>query len=357
MACAKDCVSGRLTRPGTGPFFGGKTCLVRKTLAENMGLSPSSPRLGWPAIAGVLLAVCLVGCGSIESNAPSDDHLSVFVGVPPMAYLVEQIGAHHVEVDVLVRPGQGPHTFEPTPQQILALGRAKMFFTVDLPMETVLLHKVREGNRRLQVVDVTRGINKRPADALCCEHPGHDDHHRVAEPHKSDPHVWLSPRLLALEAETIAEALSQADPTHQQEYKRNLAALLDRLDAADRRVRGMLAPYRGRSFYVFHPGFGYFADAYGLKQDAVEVGGRAPTPKQLRALIDKARADGVTTVFVQPQFDPRSARVVAEALGGHVVSIDGLGKDVVANIEDIATRIQAAMKDSLPGRHREREGK
>ena len=315
MACAKDCVLGRLARP---------------------------------LVAGFLLAICLAGCGSIESDAPSDGRLSVFVGVPPMAYLVEQIGAHHVKVDVLVRPGQGPHTFEPTPQQILALGRAKIFFTVDLPMETVLLHKVREGNRRLQVVDVTRGIDKREADALCCEHPGHDGHHGATEPDKSDPHVWLSPRLLAIEAETIAEALCQADPAHQRDYQRNLAALLDRLDAADRRVREMLAPYRGRSFYVFHPGFGYFADAYGLEQNAVEAGGRAPKPKQLRALIQKARADGVTTVFVQPQFDPRSARVVAEALGGQVVSIDGLGKDVVANIEDIATKIEVAMKDTPP---------
>ena len=40
----------------------------------------------------------------------------------------------------------------------------------------------------------------------------------------------------------------------------------------------MLAPYRGHSFYVFHPGFGYFADAYGLRQEAVEAGGHSPTP-------------------------------------------------------------------------------
>ena len=67
---------------------------------------------------------------------------------------------------------------------------------------------------------------------------------------------------------------------------------------------------------MFHPGFGYFADAYGLKQEAVEAGGRTPAAKQLRVLIEQARADGVKTIFVQPQFAPQSAQVVAEAIGG-----------------------------------------
>lgn len=305
-------------------------------------------------VTGVLPVVWLAGCGSVESDVPSDDRLPVFVGVPPTSYLVEQIGGPHVKVDVVIGPGQGPHTYEPTPRQILALGRAKVFFTVGLPMETVILGKVRQNNERLQVIDVTCGIDKRPADGLCCDQPGDDGHHHATELEETDPHVWLAPRLLAVEAENIAEALYRADPAHRLEYEQNLAALLERLDALDRRVQRMLAPYGGRSFYVFHPSFGYFADAFGLKQHAIEAGGQSPTPRQLQALIDQARADGVTTVFVQPQFDPRGARVVAEALGGRVVSIDGLGKDVIANIEDIATKIETAMKESPPERHSKR---
>ena len=104
----------------------------------------------------------------------------------------------------------------------------------------------------------------------------------------------------------------------------------------------MLAPYRGRSFYVFHPGFGYFADAYGLKQEAVEAGGRSPTPKQLRALIEEARADGVQDDLRSAAVCPAEHQVVAEAIGGKVVAINGLGKDVIADIEDIAQKIETA---------------
>ena len=159
----------------------------------------------------------------------SDDRrLPVFVGIPPLAYLVEQIGGEHVEVDVLVQPGQDPHTFEPTPQQVRALAKAELFFKIDMPFEDVLLEKITESNQRLAVVDATRGIEKHAMDAACSGHGGpargeqDDDAHAAGEP---DPHVWLSPPLLKIMAENIAEALEQADPPHAQDYRKNLAAL------------------------------------------------------------------------------------------------------------------------------------
>ena len=107
---------------------------------------------------GGLLAVAMValiaGCGTSRDDHSTDRRLPVFAGIPPLAYLVEQIGGQHVRVDVLVQPGQDPHTFEPTPQQIIALGGAAIFFKIDMPFETVLLEKAQEGNQRLKVVDV-----------------------------------------------------------------------------------------------------------------------------------------------------------------------------------------------------------
>ena len=95
--------------------------------------------------------------------------------------------------------------------------------------------------------------------------------------------------------------------------------------------------------WLFHPAFGYFAQAYGLEQQAVEVAGKTPTPRQLTGLIRKAKADGVTLIFVQPQFDQRSAAVVAKAIGGAVVPMDPLAKDVLANLKTMATKVEKAM--------------
>lgn len=303
--------------------------------------------------AASVSVLLLAGCGATVADRPTDQRLPVFAGIPPVAYLVEQIGGDHVKVDVLVQPGQDPHTFEPTPQQVLALSRAAVFFEVDMPFESVLLGKVLEGNRRLKVVDTTRGIEKRPMDAPCCEAVGGHDHAQETPGGAPDPHVWLSAPLLKTQAQNVAAALGEVDPAHDADYQRNLAALVDRLDAVHRRIRKTLEPYRARSFYVFHPGFGYFADAYGLKQEAVEAGGRSPTPKELRVLIGQIQAAGVKTIFAQPEFAPQSAQVVAEAIGGKVVPLNGLAKDVVGNLESIAEEIQQAFQGSPPRRHAE----
>jgi zinc transport system substrate-binding protein len=286
----------------------------------------------------------LAGCGTHDTRHSTGGPLPAFAGIPPLAYLVEQIGGKYVKIDVLVQPGQDPHTFEPTPQQVLALSNAAIFFKIGMPFETVLLEKATEGNPRLQVADTTRGIKKRRMDCPCCGHSGGDHAHTAGEG-EPDPHVWLSPPLLKIQAENIAQALCRIDPPHARQYRQNLAPLLKRLDAVHQRNMRLLAPYRGRTFFVFHPGFAYFADAYGLKQEAVENGGRSPAAKQLRALIEEARSDGVTTIFVQQQYDPQSAKVLAEAIGGKVVPINGLRADVIADIEDIATKIAAALSE------------
>ncbi len=291
-----------------------------------------------------LLTALVAGCGA-PTKENTDNRLQVVAGVPPLAYLVEQIGAKHVNVDVLVQPGQDPHTFEPTPRQVMSLGNAAIFFKIDMPFENVLLDKVQEGNPTLRIVDTTRGIKKREMDAPCSHEASGHEHDGGGEP---DPHVWLSPPLLIIQANNVAAALCEADPTHAREYRKNLATLVDRIGTLHRRVTAMLAPYRGRSFYVFHPGFGYFADTYGLKEVPIETDSRSPTLPELRALTAEARSDGVTTIFIQPQSPQQSAQVVADAIGGTTVLLNGLAENVLSDIDDIATKLQATLAESRP---------
>jgi zinc transport system substrate-binding protein len=294
-----------------------------------------------------LAFLTLVTLGSCRepSAEDADSRLRVFAGIPPLAYLAEQIGGAHVRVDVLVQPGQDPHTFEPTPAQVRALGKAALFLKIDMPFEDQLLQRIAQGNRRLTIVDTTKGMKKRAMKGTCGSPDAGHDHHHDADG-APDPHVWLSPLLLKIQAENVAAALCQADGKHEADYRRNLAALLDRLNDLHRQIAQRLAPYRGRAFYVFHPGFGYFADTYGLREVAIEAGGRSPTTKSLRTLIEQARADQVKTIFVQPQSPSQSAEVIAKAIDGHVVTINGLDHDVLHDIQSIAAHLETAMKQS-----------
>jgi len=281
------------------------------------------------------------GGASCRSSAPqkSDGRLSVFVSIPPEAYFVQRIGGDHVNVHVLVRPGQNPHTYDPPLKQMAELSHARLFFRIGMPFESSLLPKIADVEG-LKIVDLRQGIALAPMAEHEDEEAPAAEHH---PPGGMDPHVWLSPKLAKVMARTVGEALAEADPAHAADYRANLQALEADLEALDRRIARALAPVRGRRIYVFHPAFGYFCRAYGLKQEAVEVGGKNPAARQVQALITRARADGVRVIFVQPQFSQRAAETIARRIGGVVVPLDPLAEDYVANLEQMAQKVREAL--------------
>jgi zinc transport system substrate-binding protein len=276
----------------------------------------------------VALALSIAGCSGPPETSGNAGALIVFVSIPPQAWLVERIGGTLVDVHVMVGPGQEPHTFEPQPRQLAELAKAALYFKVGVPFEERVAEKVAAAQGRLKLVDSARGIHS----AGSHEH-GEDD-----------PHVWLSPRNLKIMAVNISAALTDADPGNAARYKANLSSLLAELDTLDSHLHKILAPYTGRSFYVIHPAFGRFGEAYELHQVALEEEGKPPSPRRLADLMKEAREDGARVVFAQPQFDRRSADALASAIGAEVVILDPLARDVPVNLVEIAEALVKALK-------------
>ena len=100
-----------------------------------------------------------------------------------------------------------------------------------------------------------------------------------------------------------------------------------------------LQPCKGKSFFVYHPAFGYFAQLYQLEQKAIELGGREVTPARMAAVIREARKAQVKVIFVQKQFNPSSARALARAIKGEVAELDPLAPDVEKNFKEISAAL------------------
>ncbi|MCB1071229.1 MAG: zinc ABC transporter substrate-binding protein, partial [Kiritimatiellae bacterium] len=77
---------------------------------------------------------------------------------------------------------------------------------------------------------------------------------------------------------------------------------------------------------------------------SIEVSGKAPGARQLVRIIDRARAEGIRVIFVQPQFDQRAAERIAAAIGGVVIPLDPLAYDYIANMETVAAEIRKAIE-------------
>ena len=282
------------------------------------------------------------------SPRPAAAPIAVFVSILPQAYFVERVGGDRVTVDVLVKPGQSPHVFEPTPKAMAALSTARAYFAIGLPFESVLLGRITSLAPGIEIVDTSRGIERRPGE-------GHD-HAENGKPGSSpgaagsgaahdeaDPHIWVSPRLVKIQAQNICKGLEAVDPAGTQVYRENLALFLSDLDLLDAELAAAFAPLRGRSFLVFHPAFGYLADAYGLRQIPIEVAGKEPGPKELALVIERAKREGIRIIFTEPQFSEKTARAVAREIGGAVVSMDALAYDYLANLRRMAEEVRKGL--------------
>ncbi len=269
--------------------------------------------------------------------------MTAAVSIAPQAYLVERIAGQRAKVLVLVGPGRSPATYEPTPGQMAALSRARLYFRIGVPFEEAFLPKLRANLPGLPVVDLRQGIKLRQIE----EHRHHERDKKAEAGHQSglkDPHIWLSPRRVKIMAATIHRHLSRLDPQGRDLYRRNLARLLSDLEALDQKLAAMLAPLKGRTMLVFHPAYGYLAADYHLKQKAIESGGKEPGPRSLARIVHEAREQGAKAIFVQPQFDRSRAESIARAIGGRVVPLDPLARDYIKNMESMAAAIAAALR-------------
>ena len=276
----------------------------------------------------------------LRAEEESSNKIKVFVSILPQVYFVERIGGSNVEVDVLVLPGESPATYNPTPKQMINLSKAQVYFRIGVSFENSIIPVIINTMKNVKVIDTRKDIQLRKItehhhDGLAEE----DDHHEEG----SDPHIWMSPPLVKIQAKTIRDTLITLDPNSKTYYEDNYKSFAEDLDNLDKYIRQVFAPLKGHEFFVFHPAYGYFADAYGLKQVAVESGGKEPNPKHLAQLIKMAKEQDVKVIFVQKQFSRESAAAIADAIGGAVVILDPLEKDYIRNLKEMAGKIENAL--------------
>lgn len=271
--------------------------------------------------------------------------MAVFVSIVPQKYFVEKIGGNRVAVSVMVKPGASPATYEPQPGQMVQLTKAKLYFAIGVPFEKVWLKKIAAANPALQVVATQRGIAK---ISLPRWSAGDGTASGFGQESRDggikDPHIWLSPPLVKIQAHNIFKALLKIDPAGRRFYEPNFRCFCRQIDVLDAEIKHIFAGKKGLEFMVFHPSWGYFARTYGLVQIPIEIEGKQPKPAQLRALIGHARKRGLKVIFVQPQFSTRSAAMLAGAIGGRLVVADPLAASWAENLRRVAEKFKAALK-------------
>jgi zinc transport system substrate-binding protein len=157
-----------------------------------------------------------------------------------------------------------------------------------------------------------------------------------------DPHIWLSPRNVKTMVENISEALIKIDPLSQKYFKKNSIEYINKLDILDKEIKARLEGVKNRRFISYHPSWGYFAKEYDLIQIAIEDKGKEPSAASLAHIIDQARAFHISIILVSPQFNIKSAEVVAKEVGAQIIIADPLSMDYINNLRRLVEEIITA---------------
>lgn len=256
----------------------------------------------------LLAAIAAAGC---QQPSEPDTRALVVASIYPVYEFTRQVAGSSARVVSLVPAGVEPHDWEPSPQDIAQVRRARLFVENGAGLEPWAAKLLAEiDSKTTAAVSATTGI------AL----------------EDGDPHVWLDPVLARSQVETIRAALARVDPAGAPVYASQADAFTAKLRALDERFEAGLRDCARREVVVSHAAFGYLTRRYRLEQ--VPVMGLAPesepSPAALAAIVRRARQRKVQAVFVETLVSARLADTLAREIGARTLvlnPIEGLTRE------------------------------
>lgn len=290
-------------------------------------------RLSITKIALVTLLL-ITGCAPSDRTS-GDDRLRVVATTTQVGSTAREVGGDAIDLTVLLQPGAEAHDYEMTPAAAAAIEEATLVLRSGAGLESWLDDALETIGGAGSTRDMSYGIDLQAPvgfDAAHGEDGGEADHDEEV-----DPHYWLSAPNAIQMVTNVRDALAEADPGNEAAYGERADALIDRLEAADAEIRGLIAeiPQESRGIVTNHDALGYFIGEYGLRFvgsvfPSLDVSAE-PSAGDLAALIETIRAEGVRALFSESAVGPELARAVADETGVEIVDeplyTDSLGPE------------------------------
>ncbi len=262
-----------------------------------------------------LFLLLATGC----ALAQEPQKLRVVATTTVVGDVVRAVGGDAIDLTTLMPLDGDPHTFEPTPRDVIAVSRAGLLFYNGAGLETYLDRLLANAGGAAKPVDLSSGL-----PLLRWE--GHEEEEEAGHHHgETDPHVWFDPRNVMQWARTIEQALSKADPAHAATYEANAERYEQQLADLDAWIKKQvdLVPPARRLLVADHATLGYFARAYGFAQSGSVIEGFStlaePSARELADLEETMRGLEIPAVFLSRNVNPTLAQRVTEDTGTRLV--------------------------------------
>lgn len=321
----------------------------------------------------------LAACGNGASTSSDDDSLQIITTFYPMQALTNAVVGDSAEVTVMMENADA-HEYEPSAQDIATLNEADVFVYNSEDMETfvpTLLESI--DNPDLVIIEAASEVELIDGDVETVgettsegeteehseeEHTDEDtdaeteeDHDHEGHSHETDPHTWLDPVNAVIEAHTIANALTEADPDNAETYQENAGRFASDIMAVHDEYASLFESTETKTFLTQHAAFGYLANRYGLHQAAVTgvTESAEPSPKRIAEIVSYMEENNISVIYGQAGGATEIATTIASEVGGTVGELqsmesvdtsqypadgDGFIAIIKANLESLAEGVQ-----------------
>jgi zinc/manganese transport system substrate-binding protein len=277
------------------------------------------------AFISLLVVACIApvlgSCGGDAGSGDSEAHLTAVATTTQVADLVANVGGERVDVEGILSPGGDPHAYEPRPSDAAALADAAVVFKSGGDVDGWLDDLIDNAGADAEVVSLIDHVHTIQ---------GED------EGEESDPHWWQDPRNAILAVAAVRDALIEADPEGHDIYRRNAAAYTRRLERLDSAIAACIAkvPTGQRKLVTTHDALGYFAARYDVEVVGALIPSLStqaqPSVKDIAALVDQIREEGVKAIFPETAINDRLEQAVSREAGAEVgkpLLADSLGRE------------------------------
>lgn len=278
-------------------------------------------------IIGLVLVIALAGCSNsqpnieMESVNETESGLNIVASLFPQYDFARQIVGDKGDVTLILPPGIEPHSFEPTPQDMVRLFASDVFLYTGEVMEPWAARLTQDYTGMM--VDLSQNIELHETNDLDHDHEESDSHDDDA----LDPHFWTDPLYAVIMVESIRDAMVLADSDNSEYYEENAQLLIDDLLELHGRIEEVVEHSESDTIISGgHFAFGYFIERYHLHHMSPYEGfspDAEPTPRKLAELIEVVKDTKAAAIFYEELVDPKVAKVISEEAGVEMLLLHG----------------------------------
>lgn len=267
----------------------------------------------------------LVACQT-KDKAPAEQNGKklVYTTFYPVYDLTKRIVGDKMNVKMLIKSNEEPHSFELKSSDMAALNKADLIVYNGANMEGFIKDVEAAVKNKEKFLNLSQGLTllEAASDLASANHDA------------VNPHTWLSVKNAMEQLDTICRKLSAIDPANKTYYEQNLQKSLKEFKALDDEFTKVLSGIKKKDkcFIVSHAAFNYLAHDYGLKQIAVTgiYPEDEPTAAQLKKIADFVKEHGIKTILFEGKTTPKVAETLAKNTGtktGTIYTLENLTEE------------------------------